>query len=105
MQHGDEDDPLLPEETDDFLTPKEVAAVLPRTSVDSVRRQIRSGRLPASKTFGGHYLVPRWAVEEELRRMTRLSRPQRSAELPTSSASSVSGVKSLEVPGQERLPL
>ena len=103
MQHEDEDDRLAGRKDDDFLTPKEVLAILPRTSVDSVRRQIRNGRLPASKTFGGHYLVPRWAVEEELRKMIRLPRPQRSSELPNSSASSVSGIEDGVLPGQGAL--
>ena len=54
MQHEDEDDRQAGKWKDgDFLTPKEVAEVLSRTSVDSVRRHIRSGRLPASKTLGG----------------------------------------------------
>ena len=48
MQHEDEDDRQAGKWKDgDFLTPKEVAEVLSRTSVDSVRRHIRSGRLPA----------------------------------------------------------
>lgn len=103
MQHEDEDDRLTGRKDDDFLTPKEVAEVLPRTSVDSVRRQIRSGRLPASKTFGGHYLVPWWAVEEELEKMTRLSRPQRPSELPSPSASSAPGTEDGVLPGQGAL--
>lgn len=47
------------ENLDDFLTPREVAALLPRTSVDTVRRMIRNGDLPAIKTYGGHWLVRR----------------------------------------------
>ena len=103
MQHGDEDDLLADRKDDDFLTPKEVAEVLFWMSVDSVRRQIRSGRLPASKTLGGKYLVPWWAVKEELEKMTRLSRPQRPSELPASPSSSVSGVEDGVLPGQGAL--
>ena len=103
MQHGDEDDLLANRKDDDFLTPKEVAEVLFWMSVDSVRRQIRSGRLPASKTLGGKYLVPWWAVKEELEKMTRLSRPQRPSELPGPSVSSVPGVEGVELPGQGAL--
>ena len=47
------------ENLDDFLTPREVAALLPRTSVDTVRRMIRNGDLPAIKTYGGDWLVRR----------------------------------------------
>ena len=104
MQHEDEDDRQAGKWKDgDFLTPKEVAEVLSRTSVDSIRRHIRSGRLPASKTLGGQYLVPWWAVKAELEKMTRLSRPQRPSELPSPSVSSVSGVEGVELPGQGAL--
>ena len=104
MQHEDKDDQQADKWKDgDFLTPKEVAEVLIRTSVDSVRRQIRSGRLPASKTLGGQYLVPWWAVEAELEKMTRLSRPQHPSEPPSPSASSATDVKGVELPGQGAL--
>ena len=98
MQHGDEDDLLANRKDDDFLTPKEVAEVLFWMSVDSVRRQIRSGRLPASKTLGGKYLVPWWAVKEELEKMTRLSRPQRPSELPASPSSSGGSLSVVAIP-------
>lgn len=47
----------------DDLTPAQAAALLPNTSVDSVRRWIRSGALPARTLPNGRYLVKRSDVE------------------------------------------
>ena len=104
-QDGGEVDLLPLERFGDFLTPKEVASVIPRTSVDSVRRRIRSGRLPATKNFGGRWLVPRWAVEAELQEMVRLARPNATAEPSGSSTSTGSVAEQRELPEQESLPL
>lgn len=49
------------------LTPAQVAALLPNTSVDSVRRWIRSGTLPARSLPNGRYLVRRSDVDGLLR--------------------------------------
>lgn len=51
----------------DALTPSQAAALLPNTSVDSVRRWIRSGALPARTLPNGRYLVRREDVEGLLR--------------------------------------
>mgnify|MGYP000871258415 CR=1 FL=1 len=40
-----------------YLTPSQVASLLPNTSVDSVRRWIRSGALAARVLPNGRYLV------------------------------------------------
>ena len=52
---------------DDLLTPSQVAKFLPYTSVDSVRRWIRSGALPAQSLPNGRYLVRRADAEGLLR--------------------------------------
>lgn len=77
------------------LTPSQAASLLPNTSVDSIRRWIRSGALPAQKLPNGRYFVRRGDVEALL-----------SPAVPSPpSASSASGAERLELPGQERLPL
>lgn len=45
------------------LTPSQAASLLPNTSVDSIRRWIRSGALPAQKLPNGRYFVRRGDVE------------------------------------------
>lgn len=77
-------DSLVLKRFGEFLTCKQVASVLPHTSVSSVQRGARSGRLAATKSLGGEWLIPWWVVEEELQKLSRLSRPQRSTESPTS---------------------
>lgn len=52
---------------EDFLTPQQVAALLPNTSADTVRRWIRSGELEAVKNLSGRYLVPRRALSQVLK--------------------------------------
>ena len=75
------------------LTPSQAAALLPNTSVDSIRRWIRSGALPAQKLPNGRYFVRRGDVEALL-----------SPALPsTPSASPVPGVEGVELPGQGAL--
>lgn len=77
---------------DEALTPSQAASLLPNTSVDSIRRWIRSGALPAQKLPNGRYFVRRGDVEALLSPVGP-------------SASSAPGIEALEVPGQERLPL
>ena len=52
---------------EDFLTPQQVAALLPNTSADTVRRWIRNGALEAVKNLSGRYLVPRRALSQVLK--------------------------------------
>ena len=52
---------------EDFLTPQQVAALLPNTSADTVRRWIRNGELEAVKNLSGRYLVPRRALSQVLK--------------------------------------
>lgn len=79
---------------DEALTPSQAAALLPNTSVDSIRRWIRSGALPAQKLPNGRYFVRRGDVEALL--SPALPSASSSA---TSSGSSVDGV----LPGQGAL--
>ena len=72
---------------DEALTPSQAAALLPNTSVDSIRRWIRSGALPAQKLPNGRYFVRRGDVEALL--SPALPSAPSSA---TSSGSSVDGV-------------
>ena len=75
------------------LTPSQAASLLPNTSVDSIRRWIRSGALPAQKLPNGRYFVRRGDVEALL-----------SPAVPsTPSVSSVPGVEGVELPGQSAL--
>lgn len=92
MRNQDGGDFPILEQFGEFLTCKQVASVLPHTSVSSVQRGARSGRLAATKSLGGEWLIPRWVVEEELHKLSRLAQPQRSAESPTSSESEAKGV-------------
>lgn len=52
---------------EDFLTPQQVAALLPNTSAATVRRWIRNGELEAVKNLSGRYLVPRRALSQVLK--------------------------------------
>ena len=70
---------------EDFLTPQQVAALLPNTSADTVRRWIRNGELEAVKNLSGRYLVPRRALSQVL----KPAAPAGSA--PASSPASSSG--------------
>ena len=79
---------------DEALTPSQAASLLPNTSVDSIRRWIRSGALPAQKLPNGRYFVRRGDVEALL--SPALPSTSSSA---TSSGSSVDGV----LPGQGAL--
>lgn len=72
------------------LTPSQAASLLPNTSVDSIRRWIRSGALPAQKLPNGRYFVRRGDVEALL-----------SPAVP--STPSVPGVEGVELPGQGAL--
>lgn len=72
---------------DEALTPSQAASLLPNTSVDSIRRWIRSGALPAQKLPNGRYFVRRGDVEVLL--SPALPSAPSSA---TSSGSSVDGV-------------
>lgn len=54
----------------DVLTPSEAASLLPNTSVDSIRRWIRSGTLRARRLPNGRYLVRRSDVEALLAPVT-----------------------------------
>ena len=72
---------------DEALTPSQAASLLPNTSVDSIRRWIRSGALPAQKLPNGRYFVRRGDVEALL--SPALPSAPSSA---TSSDSSVDGV-------------
>lgn len=59
---------LMPtDREEDFLTPQQVAALLPNTSADTVRRWIRNGELEAVKNLSGRYLVPRRALSQVLK--------------------------------------
>ncbi|WP_425306111.1 helix-turn-helix domain-containing protein [Actinomyces succiniciruminis] len=70
---------------DGYITPSQAAALLPGTSVDSIRRWIRTGALAARKLPNGRYLVRRMDVEGLL--------------LPVDASPPSSG----ELPGQEAL--
>lgn len=83
-QDDGEGDPSILKRFGEFLTCKQVASVLPHTSVSSVQRGARSGRLAATKSLGGEWLIPWWVVEEELQKLSRLAQPQRPTESPTS---------------------
>ena len=72
---------------DEALTPSQAASLLPNTSVNSIRRWIRSGALPAQKLPNGRYFVRRGDVEALL--SPALPSAPSSA---TSSGSSVDGV-------------
>ena len=72
---------------DEALTPSQAASLLPNTSVDSIRRWIRSGALPAQKLPNGRYFVRRGDVEALL--SPALPSAPSSA---TSSGSSMDGV-------------
>lgn len=76
-------------ETDvnEALTPSQAATLLPNTSVDSIRRWIRNGALPAKKLPNGRYFVRRGDVEALLSPV----------------GPSVSGVEGVELPGQGAL--
>ena len=52
---------------EDFITPQKLAALLPNTSADTVRRWIRNGELEAVKNLSGRYLVPRRALSQVLK--------------------------------------
>ena len=71
---------------EDFLTPQQVAALLPNTSADTVRRWIRNGELEAVRNLSGRYLVPRRALSQVLKPAVA---PAGSA--PSASAGSSSG--------------
>ena len=71
---------------EDFLTPQQVAALLPNTSADTVRRWIRNGELEAVRNPSGRYLVPRRALSQVLK---PAAAPAGSA--PSASAGSSSG--------------
>ena len=79
---------------DEALTPSQAAALLPNTSVDSIRRWIRSGALPAQKLPNGRYFVRRGDVEALL-----------SPALPSTSSSATSSGPSVDgvFPGQGAL--
>ena len=81
-------------DVDEALTPSQAASLLPNTSVDSIRRWIRSGALPAQKLPNGRYFVRRGDVEALL--SPALPSTPSSA---TSSGPSVDGV----FPGQGAL--
>ena len=72
---------------EDFLTPQQVAALLPNTSADTVRRWIRNGELEAMKNLSGRYLVPRRALSQVL----KPAAPVGSAPSASSPASSSGG--------------
>lgn len=72
---------------EDFLTPQQVAALLPNTSADTVRRWIRNGELEAVKNLSGRYLVPRRALSQVL----KPAAPAGSAPSTSSPASSSGG--------------
>lgn len=72
---------------DEAMTPSQAASLLPNTSVDSIRRWIRSGALPAQKLPNGRYFVRRGDVEALLSPV----------------GPSVSGVEGVELPGQGAL--
>ena len=72
---------------DEAMTPSQAASLLPNTSVDSIRRWIRSGALPAQKLPNGRYFVRRGDVEALLSPV----------------GPSVSGVEGMELPGQGAL--
>lgn len=76
------------------LTPSQAASLLPNTSVDSIRRWIRSGALPAQKLPNGRYFVRRGDVEALL-----------SPALPSTSSSATSSGPSVDgvFPGQGAL--
>ncbi|OLO53311.1 hypothetical protein BKH27_06835 [Actinomyces oris] len=79
---------------DEALTPSQAASLLPNTSVDSIRRWIRSGALPAQKLPNGRYFVRRGDVEALL-----------SPALPSTSSSATSSDPSVDgvLPGQGAL--
>jgi len=79
---------------DEALTPSQAASLLPNTSVDSIRRWIRSGALPAQKLPNGRYFVRRGDVEALL-----------SPALPSTSSSATSSGPSVDgvLPGQGAL--
>ena len=79
---------------DEALTPSQAASLLPNTSVDSIRRWIRSGALPAQKLPNGRYFVRRGDVEALL-----------SPALPSASSSATSSGPSVDgvFPGQGAL--
>ena len=81
-------------DVNEALTPSQAASLLPNTSVDSIRRWIRSGALPAQKLPNGRYFVRRGDVEALL--SPALPSTPSSA---TSSGPSVDGV----LPGQGAL--
>lgn len=76
------------------LTPSQAASLLPNTSVDSIRRWIRSGALPAQKLPNGRYFVRRGDVEALL-----------SPAVPSTSSSATSPDPSVDgvLPGQGAL--
>ena len=77
----------------EYFSPTQAAALLPNTSVDSIRRWIRSGALPAQKLPNGRYFVRRGDVEALL-----------SPALPSPpSESSAPDVEGVELPGQGAL--
>ena len=79
---------LMPtDREEDFLTPQQVAALLPNTSADTVRRWIRNGELEAVKNLSGRYLVPRRALSQVL----KPAAPAGAAPSASSSASSSGG--------------
>ena len=79
---------------DEALTPSQAASLLPNTSVDSIRRWIRSGALPAQKLPNGRYFVRRGDVEALL-----------SPALPSAPSSAMSSGPSVDgvLPGQGAL--
>ena len=79
---------------DEALTPSQAASLLPNTSVDSIRRWIRSGALPAQKLPNGRYFVRRGDVEALL-----------SPAFPSTSSSAMSSDPSVDgvLPGQGAL--
>lgn len=81
-------------DVDEALTPSQAASLLPNTSVDSIRRWIRSGALPAQKLPNGRYFVRRGDVEALL-----------SPALPSTSSSATSSGPSVDgvLPGQGAL--
>lgn len=82
---------------DEALTPSQAASLLPNTSVDSIRRWIRSGALPAQKLPNGRYFVRRGDVEALL--SPALPSTPSAVSAPSSAGPSVDGV----LPGQGAL--
>lgn len=74
---------------EDFFTPQQVAALLPNTSADTVRRWIRNGELEAVKNLSGRYLVPRRALSQVL----KPAAPAGSAPASSSASSSGGGLR------------